>query len=171
MAARPRPLIDLGNGTHLVPLTQGRFAFIDSDDAAEVGKYCWRAEDRGWTWYALRSTGAGKEKRNVYLHRFLMGEPDGLFVDHRNCMGLDNRRQNLRLATASQNAQNARLSSRNTSGFKRVSLVHGTTDVWRADIRANGKHVVIGEFSSPEAAHAAYCEAAKRLHGEFARTA
>jgi hypothetical protein len=41
---------------------------------------------------------------------------------------------------------------------------------WKSRIVVDGKEIWLGYFSTPEAAHAAYCEAAKQYHGEFART-
>jgi AP2 domain len=77
---------------------------------------------------------------------------------------------NLRPATREQNLANMRLHAKNTSGFKGVSW-HKWRGKWRASISKKNKHSHIGFFDTPEAAHAAYVEAAQRLHGEFARAA
>lgn len=100
---------------------------------------------------------------------YVYGEwPNGQ-VDHIDGDGLNNRIANLRLATKSQNAANARRPRTNKSGYKGVCLVTGRTDKWRATIKAGGRQVHLGHFSDPREAHAAYCEAARKLHGEFAR--
>lgn len=90
-------------------------------------------------------------------------------IDHANAIRTDNRISNLRVATDQENNRNRGLNSANSSGFKGVSW-HAKTKKWRSDIRdSNGKRLYLGIFSTPESAHAAYCEAAKRYHGEFAR--
>lgn len=159
---------DLGWGMHLVPLTKGHFAIIDSADAAEIGKYKWTAKENGNTVYAYRKASGGRA--NIWMHRVLAGADDpSIDVDHKNRDGLDNRRCNLRLATRSENLRN-RISVKNTSGFKGVSW-DKTRGLWLARIKLDGVARNLGRYATPEEAHAAYCEAAARLHGEFARTA
>lgn len=96
------------------------------------------------------------------------GEIPAHFIDHVNGNKSDNRIENLRVATNSQNKMNMPHPRNNTSGFKGVSF-YKRNGRWRAGIGANGKQKTIGYFDSPEEAYAAYCNAAKELHGEFAR--
>jgi AP2 domain len=42
---------------------------------------------------------------------------------------------------------------------------------WRSRITVRGRHIYLGKYCSPEEAHAAYCAAAKDLHGKHARLA
>lgn len=49
------------------------------------------------------------EGRRVYLHRFLMGEPSGLVIDHIDGDPLNNCKSNLRCVTQKQNARSARI--------------------------------------------------------------
>jgi hypothetical protein len=104
----------------------------------------------------------------LLLHRAILNAPVGLEVDHINGDGLDNRRSNLRLATREGNQRNRAARRDNTSGLKGVSL-HVSTGKWQARIRTGGEQVYLGVFTTPEAAHEAYAEAAIRLHGKFAR--
>ena len=61
--------------------------------------------------------------RFAYLHRIIMKDiPDGKVVDHINCNGLDNRRENLRLVTISENSKNTMKRSDNTSGRKGIMI-------------------------------------------------
>jgi hypothetical protein len=92
----------------------------------------------------------------------------GEIVDHIDSNTLNNRRENLRLATYSQNSMNTRISSRNTSGYKGVS-VDATGNSWRAQIKAEGEIKYLGLYSTPEEAHEAYKIAAVKYFGEFAR--
>lgn len=94
--------------------------------------------------------------------------PEGQ-IDHVNGVKTDNRIVNLRLASACQNMQNVGAKARNTSGFKGVTW-DKSREKWQAAIRVNCKTKHIGRYSNPEAAYAAYCRAAHKYHGEFART-
>jgi hypothetical protein len=91
-------------------------------------------------------------------------------IDHRNGTPSDNRWTNLREATGSQNISNAKRHKDSSSGLKGATW-ESWSGKWRSTIRSNGKTYHLGRFRTPEEAHAAYCEAAIRLNGEFARTA
>lgn len=96
---------------------------------------------------------------------FVHGEwPKG--IDHINGDRDDNRIDNLRLATASQNGANKRKSSANTSGRKGVYKTSGGKFV--AAITCLGKDYHVGTFATLEEASQAYLSAAKALFGEFA---
>jgi len=89
-------------------------------------------------------------------------------IDHVNGRKYDNRLVNLREATRQQNAANSKKRKHNTSGFKGVYWIERTRR-WRASIHKDRKHIHIGYFDKPEEAHAAYCKAAQRHFGKFAR--
>ena len=88
-------------------------------------------------------------------------------IDHRDLDPSNNRWTNLRRATRSQNNANTRTLRNNSCGLKGVSPDQGR---WRATIRKNGRTYHLGKFATPQAAHAAYAKAARKLFGEFART-
>lgn len=93
-------------------------------------------------------------------------------IDHRNTNRADNRFDNLRLATNSQNGGNRRLSSKNRTGFKGVSFASRCAKrPYNAQISINGKSKNLGYYATPEAAHAAYLAAASEHFGDFAREA
>lgn len=87
-------------------------------------------------------------------------------IDHKNRDTLDSRIDNLREATNVQNRANQKRRKDNAAGFKGVKLVKTTG---RYQARISGKH--LGSYATPEEAHAAYCEAANKAFGEFARVA
>ena len=83
---------------------------------------------------------------------------------------LNTRIENLREATPSQISCHRKKSSNNNSGFKGV-FFHKQVGKYKATIIKKGKIYHLGFFNSPEEAYKAYCKAAKKLHGEFARVA
>ncbi len=84
-------------------------------------------------------------------------------VDHKNGRGTDNRWSNLRGATPSQNQQNRRPSSNNSSGYPGVHQV-ARSGLWVARIGSGAKRVHIGTFETAEAAYAAYVTAKVQHH-------
>lgn len=94
------------------------------------------------------------------------GEWPALDVEHRNLDPSDNRLDNLRLATPSQNAANTAVRKNNRLGVKGVCQV-GRKFV--AQICVANKRRVIGRFASLHEASAAYQHAAREAFGEYAR--
>lgn len=78
--------------------------------------------------------------------------------------------ENLRAATTSQVHCYRGKRKNNTSGYKGVCL-YKRTGKYIAKIKKLGKCYHLGTFNSPQEAYKAYCKAAKKLHGEFARVA
>ena len=143
-----------------IPLTQGLVTLVDAEDYEALAAYTWYASHM----YAVRRI----DGKQVRMHRILLNAPGGMDVDHINGDKLDNRRENLRLATRAQNTQNQGRRSTNKSGYKGVCRATNRKS-WMATITVNRRQKLLGCFSTPEEAHAAYCTAAKELHGEFAR--
>lgn len=155
-----------------IPLTQGQVAIVDAADFEWLSKWKWHAHWSEFTqsFYAGRVEYLGDyEQYYVAMHREILGLKyrDKRQGDHKNGNTLDNQRHNLRIATRSQNKQNSKKYRNNKSGFKGVSF-HRRIGKWMAAIQVNGKPHYLGYHPTPEAAHAAYCAAAKELHGDFA---
>lgn len=90
--------------------------------------------------------------------------PDGMHVDHINNNITDNRIENLRLASPSQNSCNRRAQSNNSLGIKGCCFVNGK---YRVSIVKRGSEKYIRHFNSIEEAKAAYSSESKKIHGEF----
>lgn len=155
----------------IITLTAGQFALVDPADMKELSGYKWQARWARCTksFYASRNLPAPLEG-TILMHRQILGlkNLDPLRVDHINGDTLDNRRSNLRLATAMQNSRNRKINSNNSSGLKGVHWHKGHRK-WGAKIGVNWKQIGLGYFDTKEAAYAAYCEAALRYYGQFAR--
>ncbi len=89
--------------------------------------------------------------------------------DHRDLNKGNNRWNNIRLGTRSQNRANTRPPSNNTSGFKGVYW-RPKKKFWYAAIGVNNKKKFLGQFDCPAAAQFAYVVAADKAFGEFARS-
>lgn len=152
--------IHLGGAYKHLPVT------VDDEDYDWLSTFSWCRNPGGKTDYAVARV-AGRVQQ---MHRLILEPPPGIKVDHVNRNGLDNRRCNLRLATAGQNQFNHALNRRNTSGFKGVSLVREKPlkRPYHAYIRHEGRTRSLGYFATGEAAARAYDAAAKELFGEFA---
>lgn len=153
--------------TSEIPLTQGKVAIVDDEDVERVlasGK--WGASRRADTWYACRD-GPRPRRLKVYMHRVVLGlGPDDPDVDHVDGDGLNNRRSNLRLATASQNLGNQRARA-HSSRFKGV--YRNKQGRWQTQISVEGVKRHLGTFDTEEEAGSVYDAAARSLFGEFAR--
>jgi len=155
-----------------ISLTSGMVAVLDDKDYERLSGFTWHATRSyaGSTWYARRNVRRDDGVwTTVYMHREVSSYPSRTRVDHKDGDGLNNQRDNLRAATQVQNLRNARRRCDNTSGFKGVSY-DTRKKRWRANIRYDHRQIHLGRFKTPEEAYAAYCAAAAKYFGEFART-
>jgi hypothetical protein len=152
-----------------IPLTRGLVALVDDDDAHEMLKSRWYPLTTKGKVYAIRRwhVGAPADFERL-MHRAILKPRKGLLIDHTNGMTLDNRRSNIRIATPSQNTVNQDTSKKGERKYPRG--VHKTErGRFYATITQNRERIRIGGYDTPEEAHAAYCEEARRIFGEFAR--
>ena len=88
-------------------MTRGKYAIVDPDDYDSLSQHKWFAQPTSRTFYTVRHIYMkNNQKKYVPMHRVVIQAPDGIFVDHVNHNGLDNRIANLRLATRVQNGFN-----------------------------------------------------------------
>lgn len=151
-----------------IPLTRGYEAIIDIEDLPLVAGFNWLSLKSRHHVYAGRNEGPKEARKLILLHRLLLKPPLGFVVDHIDSNGLNNRRNNLRIATRSQNCQNSKIPTRNTSGYKGVSW-NTRDEKWRSAIVVNKKLIFLGNFDCKHDAYLAYCEASNKYHGEFGR--
>lgn len=78
-----------------------------------------------------------KDKRGtISLHRWVMGNPIGLQIDHINRNTLDNRKSNLRIVTCQENSRNKGNYKNNKSGIKNIYYC-STFDRWIVELKYN----------------------------------
>lgn len=128
----------------------------------------WICKRKPWMGGGYRVTGFNGREYGVHRLVWLWwhGRHARGCIDHINLDRADNRIENLRKCSHSENMANRRIQSNNTSGFKGVAH-HKASGRWQANIG----RTYLGLFDTPEEAHKAYVAAAKERFGEFARNA
>ena len=148
----------------IIKLTYGHETVIDEADS-DLALLKWSTRRSYNKFYAYRATG-------VHMHRIILSRVLGRellpseLVDHEDGNGLNNRRDNLRLASHAQNARNRQMHKNNTSGYKGV-YKNGKRFIARLTV--NGRLTSVGTYDTSELAALAYNAAAILHHGEFAR--
>jgi hypothetical protein len=170
----PRKAITpIGPSIAYIPLTRGQFALVDAEDAGWLSASNWYAKwDVDCSCFYAATNIPELDGRFGYasMHTSILGlVGTGLTADHlRPGNGLDNRRANLRSATAQQQAINHRLQRNSTTGHRGVTF-NVLEKKWKAHITHFRKRIHLGTFATLEAAQAAYRAKAREIQGEFAR--
>lgn len=151
-----------------IQLTHGKVAIVDDDDFSELSKFKWRTQKGYKTLYAVRWGRDNGSQHMVFMHRVILNAPDGMEVDHKDGNGLNNMRENIRVASHAQNQANMSKHVDNKSGYKGVAW-HRQNGKWRAEIRVKDQRIHLGLFDDPSDAACAYDDAAREMLGEFAR--
>lgn len=151
-----------------IPLTQDQETIVDTIDA-DLAQLKWFS-DKG---YATRHI-PGDHKKRVTIHRIVLErilqrslEKDEL-CDHVDGNPHNNRRDNLRIATRSQNSINSKCYKSNTSGCTGVVRNKGRGNPWIVTINVKGQRIYLGIFSTYEDAVKARKMAEKEYHGDYA---
>ena len=158
-----------------IQLTRGYFALIDDADFDHINQWKWHAlvikRPNVTKVYAVRNEGTKK----VYMHRALMDAPSGIDVDHKDDNGLNNQRENLRIATRSQNNWNSKARKGSTPYVGvtyldplKPSYAKHAKRPYQAYVQANKKKHHVGFFETAEAAAEARDRKAVELYGTFA---
>lgn len=151
----------------IIPLTQGQWTIIWQSDYEWLSAMTWGGVWSKKKFYAVHSYREGGKSKALYMHKAIAGKMYGHGMgDHKSSVSLDNRRDNIRPANASQNSMNRAKPSTNTTGLK---CAFRSGNRFRSRIGISGKRINLGSFETAEEAHAAYREAAKKYFGEFAR--
>ena len=146
----------------------GKPILFDSQDWKLISRYRWWVESNGYAVTKRRVDG-----KYIKMHRLLLGIIDKpkILTDHKNRIRSDNRIENIRPCSLSENARNRRAVGR--SKYKGVSFQRFVSngnvyEYIQARIRVDGRFIHLGRFETEERAALAYNEAATKYFGEFA---
>lgn len=90
------------------------------------------------------------EQKNYAIHRVILDYPEGLYIDHINHNGLDNRKSNLRICNNMINQQNRKVNKNSKSGV--IGVNWHPDGYWVAKIKANKKNISLGYFRNKKEA-------------------
>ncbi len=144
----------------LVQLYKGNPAVVDDADFELVNQYRWYTSMAG---YATRVSNG----KRIWMHRLINDTPRGYITDHINGNKLDNRRENLRTVTSTQNLYN-NSAIKKTSKYKGVSW-NTWAKAWKVTICSEGIRQFLGYFKIEEDAAKKYDQAVKQLFGQYAK--
>lgn len=150
----------------------GLFVWKHRNDMPKEWNVRWVGRTAGWRTtggYAVITINGKYHKSHRVAWVIHTGEWPDRYIDHINGDSSDNRIANLRQATPSENSFNAKGKKERLSGLKGAHW-DKQTGMWKSQIQLYGVNKHLGRYVTKEEAHAAYCEAAARLHGEFANT-
>lgn len=128
-------------------ITCGYAALVDDEDFEELSKYNWQACPRGKTVYVKRYATVNGKETTVQMHRQILDAKKGEVIDHKNRNGLDNRRDNIRKVTRSQNQFNREVKHGTDSKYRGVKISNKgrTKNIrWQAYIKINYKTIHLG---------------------------
>ena len=150
-------------------LTNGAIAKVNNSDFKKVNEINWTIQKRKNTNYAL---GRPHLSSPISMHRFIMNPPKGMVIDHINFDGLDNRRENLRICTQTENLNNRKNLSKNINKKVIKSIYEGV--YWnnsktkcQSYIYFDGKKIHLGLFGCEEDASKAYNDKKKELYEDY----
>lgn len=148
--------------------------YFDLEDYDKIKDYTWRRHarrgglEKGYLVTQVEHGIRGKENHfieTIFFHKLVV---DYQLVDHKNGNKLDNRKQNLRDCTQSQNMMNVPLKKNNSSGIVGVTYNKKSQKWWARINPQKGKRIFLGQFSEKDDAIKARLQAEKEYYGEFA---
>lgn len=140
----------------------GNEFYFDLEDYDQIKDYCWRERPNKNQYVQLVAYDKNSQA-DIKMH-ILLGFKN---YDHINRNPLDNRKENLRPCTHSQNCMNQKKYTCNTSGFIGVEW-RNDSKKWRANININKQRKSLGSFANKEDAIRARLQAEAIYYGEFA---
>lgn len=142
---------------------KGKAFYFDLEDYDKIKDYCWNIDKNGYVTTDIHKP----DKRSIKMHRLVMDVKDSsLHVDHINHQANDNRKNNLRICTSSENNWNVEKRIDNKSGCPGVSW-HKRDLCWEVHIQVHTKSIYLGRFDNYDDAVTARKQAEEKYFGEY----
>lgn len=135
--------------------------YFDLEDYDKIKDFCWFEHIDHNGYHSLQANDTDS-KETILMQWIIVGKN----YDHKDRNTFNNRKNNLRFATNTENSQNRSKYKNNTSGFTGVSW-DKTNNKWRAQIQHYKRKIAIGLFDNKEDAIRARLLAEKEYFGEF----
>lgn len=149
----------------MIYVKPSHWAIVDTDDYSKVAQYNWYLHRKKNGAYARAAWKKNGKMEHIFLHRLVLGVSQE--VDHKDRNGLNCQKNNLRLATTSQNAANRNKVSGKSSQYKGVGFLP-KRKAWFARVKHEGVQIYLGQFKSEKEAAEKYNQRAREIFGEFA---
>lgn len=152
-----------------IKLSQNKITLVDDEDYNYLNQFNWYANERDYTFYALRNKWENGKLEIVFMHREILKliKGDGKIGDHKDRNGLNNQRYNLRIVSPSVSMLNRKKNKNNTSGYKGVSW-NKNAKKWIVHVGFNGKDIYCGLYIDPTEAATVYDKEIFKYHGKDA---
>jgi len=131
------------------------FCILDDEDYEKYKKFNW--------WLSCGYPARYRKNGTIYMHREIMNTPKGMETDHINGDRLDNRKENLRICTTSENQCNRK----KINGENRHRGITLRRNKWVVRICRNHKSFWLGSFEREIDAIKCWNAKAKELSGDF----
>ncbi|AID50526.1 putative hnh endonuclease [Bacillus phage CP-51] len=140
------------------------YCYIDTEDLFRLkhfgATWCLHSTRKGKYYAVARTLGSGKM---VSMHRFLLGANEEDVVDHRDGDGMNNRKDNIRLATYEINARNIQHRKKSSNPYPGV-VPRGTG--FNVYLGYKGKNNYIGRYQDLDEAIEARKKAEDKYWGD-----
>ena len=142
-----------------IKTSKGEIFLTDCTDLDFLLKYSWCINKNG---YVV----ANINHKVTKIHQYILGLSTPVVVDHINGNKLDNRRENLRICTSSENSKNMKIKTTNRTGYPGIRLT--PSGRYNVRITVNNKEIHVGNYLTLEEGIGARKNAEIEYYGEFA---
>lgn len=158
------------SGILIKSITHGeKIVLVSTPDLPRIMAFdSWCVSPHDKTFYASSKLKTDMYRNcNISMHRLIMSFPENLQIDHIDRNGIDNRMENLRIVTNTQNQLNR---GRRNLNNKYKGVYEIRPGVFKSMISFNKKSITLGLFETPEDAALEYNKRHKELWGDFSNS-